>query len=86
VLGVPYSDADIAGAVEHATAQARQIAGEIATQGGPEGLEDTKVVALIAYLQRLGTDIKRPEPAAQPATPQAEPTAAANALQVAEAR
>ena len=33
---------------------------EIAQQGGPSGLEDTELVALIAYLQRLGTDIKRP--------------------------
>ena len=28
-------------------------------QGGPAGLEETQVVALIAYLQRLGTDIKQ---------------------------
>jgi len=85
-LGVPYSDADIAGAVEHAAAQARTIAGEIATQGGPEGLEDTQVVALIAYLQRLGTDINRPEPAPTPEGAPAEPAAEAGAVQVAEAR
>ena len=35
---------------------------EIAAQGGPKTLADKKVIALIAYLQRLGTDInKRPE-------------------------
>jgi cytochrome c oxidase cbb3-type subunit I/II len=85
-LGVPYSDADIAGAVEHATEQARQIAGEITTQGGPEGLDSKQVVALIAYLQRLGTDITRPAPAVQPASPTTEPAAAADTVQVAEAR
>jgi cytochrome c oxidase cbb3-type subunit I/II len=85
-LGVPYSDADIAGAVEHAAAQAKGIADEIVTQGGPPGLNGSKVVALIAYLQRLGTDIMRPEPAPQPASPQSEPAAAADAVHVAEAR
>ena len=34
----------------------------IVEQGGPEGLEDRTIVALVAYLQRLGTDINRPEP------------------------
>ncbi len=85
-LGVPYSDADVAGAAEHAADQARGIAGEIATQGGPQGLEQSQVVALIAYLQRLGTDITRPEPEAQPASPTVEPAAAADAAHVAEAR
>jgi cbb3-type cytochrome oxidase cytochrome c subunit len=32
---------------------------EIAGQGGPPGLEDKQIVALVAYLQRLGTDIRR---------------------------
>jgi len=85
-LGVPYSDDDIAGAVEHATEQARGIAGEIATQGGPQGLERSQVVALIAYLQRLGTDITRPAPAPQPPNPPAEPAVETAAVQVAEAR
>ena len=33
-------------------------------QGGPEGLADKQIVAIIAYLQRLGTDITKPEPVA----------------------
>ena len=33
-------------------------------QGGPDGLADKQIVALIAYLQRLGTDIMKPEPVA----------------------
>jgi len=78
-------DEDIDGAVERATEQARQIASEIEVQGGPPGLEGSKVVALIAYLQRLGTDINRPEPAPQPADAPLEPAAGADAAQVAEA-
>jgi cytochrome c oxidase cbb3-type subunit I/II len=85
-IGVPYSDEDIGGAVEHAAEQARQIASEIEAQGGPAGLEGSTVVALIAYLQRLGTDITRPEPAPQPADAPLEPAAPADAVQVAEAR
>jgi hypothetical protein len=42
-------------------------------------------VALIA-LQRLGTDIIRPEPAPQPADAPLEPAAGADAVQVAEAK
>jgi cytochrome c oxidase cbb3-type subunit I/II len=60
MIGVPYDDGDIAGAAKNAQRQAREIATEIAQQGGPQGLNDKKVTALIAYLQRLGTDITRP--------------------------
>jgi cytochrome c oxidase cbb3-type subunit I/II len=59
-LGVPYTAEQVARAGELARAQARQIAAEIKQQGGPDGLEATQIVALVAYLQRLGTDIKRP--------------------------
>jgi cytochrome c oxidase cbb3-type subunit I/II len=54
--------------------QARSIASEIATQGGPRGLEGKKIVALVAYLQRLGSDIKKTPGVAPPApaTPVAE--------------
>ena len=58
-LGVPYPRDAAANAAALAKKQGQQIAGEIVQQGGPAGLEETKVVALIAYLQRLGTDIKR---------------------------
>ncbi len=61
-LGVPYSQKDYETAAEHARAQAQIIADEIVVQDGPTGLEEKQVVALIAYLQRLGTDIyKTPE-------------------------
>ncbi|MCU0234253.1 MAG: cytochrome-c oxidase, cbb3-type subunit I [Thermoanaerobaculales bacterium] len=63
-LGVPYSDSDIAGGAAAARAQAAELAARVVEQGGPEGLADKQIVALTAYLQRLGTDITKPEPVA----------------------
>jgi cytochrome c oxidase cbb3-type subunit I/II len=63
-VGVPYSDEEIAGGETAAHEQAQAIADEIVIQGGPEGLADKQIVAIIAYLQRLGTDITKPEPVA----------------------
>ncbi|MCB9845210.1 MAG: cytochrome-c oxidase, cbb3-type subunit I [Phycisphaeraceae bacterium] len=56
MLGVPYGDA-MHNAADLARAQAEKIASEIVEQGGDVGLADKKVVALIAYIQRLGTDL-----------------------------
>ncbi|HEX8913718.1 MAG TPA: cytochrome-c oxidase, cbb3-type subunit I [Humisphaera sp.] len=80
-LGVPYTDAERAGAEESAKLQAAVIAGRIAEQGGPKGLDDKKVVALIAYLQRMGKDLFEPPPpgAPVPATPAAPAAAPAHA-------
>ena len=68
MLGVPYGDA-IGGAAEMARTQAAAIAADIESQGGPQAgeLQDKQVIALIAYLQRLGTDISKPieEPVAE---------------------
>jgi cytochrome c oxidase cbb3-type subunit I/II len=61
MLGVPYGAVELRDADGVARAQAKTIADEIVAQGGPSGLEDREVVALIAYLQRLGTDISRLE-------------------------
>ena len=58
-LGVPYTRDEVEKAADLGRSQAQGIARAIAQQGGPTGLENTKVVALIAYLQRLGTDIKK---------------------------
>lgn len=72
-LGVPYSDLQRSESVENAKAQAAQIAAVIAEQGKEPGLaeslKDKEVIALIAYLQRLGTDLSKPAPvpATQPA-------------------
>jgi cytochrome c oxidase cbb3-type subunit I/II len=66
MLGVPYGDA-IGKAPALAREQARTIAAEIVSQGGPRGLEDKQIVAMIAYMQRLGRDI-RPTTTAQATT------------------
>ena len=55
------------------TAQARQIAAEVEAQQGPRGLADKEIVALTAYLQRLGTDIKWQRPPTQPLVAAAAP-------------
>jgi len=66
-LGVPYKEADAVNAVQTAQAQARDIAAQIVKQDGPRDLEDKQVIALIAYIQRLGTDLHKAPPATQPA-------------------
>ncbi|GIV58332.1 MAG: hypothetical protein KatS3mg042_1245 [Rhodothermaceae bacterium] len=71
-VGVPYTDEEIAGAIEAARAQARAIAEDVAAQGGPAGLEEKEIVALVAYLQRLGQDLK----ASMQTTAQATPSTA----------
>ena len=57
MVGVPYGDA-VNKAPGMAREQARQIAAAIVEQGGPAGLEDKEIVAMVAYMQRLGRDIK----------------------------
>ena len=57
MLGVPYGRA-LHDAPDMARTQAREIAAQIVEQGGPGALEDKEVTALVAYLQRLGTDLK----------------------------
>jgi len=66
MLGVPYGDA-VRDATGQARAQARTLAASIAAQGGPQGLEDKEIVAVVAYLQRLGTDLRKGAGAAAPA-------------------
>ncbi|MDZ4674907.1 MAG: cytochrome-c oxidase, cbb3-type subunit I [Gemmatimonadota bacterium] len=58
MLGHPYGEA-LTRAPEMAREQAATLAAAIVAQGGPEGLADREIVALVAYLQRLGTDIRR---------------------------
>ena len=57
-LGVPYSRDDIENAVKDLKKQAKQIGDGLAAQGVLDS-EDKEIVALIAYMQRLGTDIKK---------------------------
>ena len=84
-LGVPYSEAEIGGGAEAAREQAQKIAEAIVTQGGPKGLEDKRVIALVAYMQRLGTDIRNLPPPGEPALPAATPAEAPAPPQAADA-
>jgi cytochrome c oxidase cbb3-type subunit I/II len=66
MLGVPYGDLVQDGrAIADARAQARSIGDDLAANGGPANLQDKEIVALVAYLQRLGTDIRKAGPVAQ---------------------
>jgi cytochrome c oxidase cbb3-type subunit I/II len=56
-IGVPYDDGFEGVANEQLDAQAAQIAASLKADG-VEVESDTEIVALIAYLQRLGQDIK----------------------------
>jgi cytochrome c oxidase cbb3-type subunit I/II len=67
MIGVPYGEVVKEGmSAKLARAQAKTIADDIARSEGPKGLEDRRVVALVAYLQRLGTDISKPPPSDAP--------------------
>ncbi|MBC8216092.1 MAG: cytochrome-c oxidase, cbb3-type subunit I [Candidatus Marinimicrobia bacterium] len=57
-LGVPYPDGFDELAIEDLTSQAKIVAETLRMQGVPEAEWNTEIVALIAYLQRMGTDIK----------------------------
>ncbi len=57
-LGVPYSDETAADPSQELLAQGRTIQARLA-QDGESVRESSEVVALIAYLQRLGADLKR---------------------------
>lgn len=59
-LGVPYEPEVVANAEGLAVAQAKEIAARIVQENGPAGMEDREVIALIAYMLRLGTDLDRP--------------------------
>ncbi|MGB0953630.1 MAG: cytochrome-c oxidase, cbb3-type subunit I [Planctomycetota bacterium] len=60
ILGVPYTEEEVVNGKEDAMAQAREIAARI-EQEAPDlaGYETKQIVAMIAYLERLGTDITK---------------------------
>lgn len=78
LLGAPYAESILSDPVSHAQQQASQIVKELVDQGGVatydgRSLENMQVIALIAYLQRLGTDLNAPpESEAGAADPAAE--------------
>ena len=57
MLGVPYDAQALANAQGLAQRQADELAALLVRQGGPTGMADKDVIALIAYMQRLGKDI-----------------------------
>jgi len=60
MLGVPYSDDEVNNGKADLEAQAKTIADDLAASGVTD-MQDKEITALIAYLQRLGTDIKAAE-------------------------
>lgn len=57
-LGVPYSENFAEQATADLKSQAEQIAATLRSQGIDDADPNKEIIALIAYLQRLGTDIK----------------------------
>jgi cytochrome c oxidase cbb3-type subunit I/II len=57
-VGVPYSDEDIRNAPKSIETQAQKIVANLATGSITNAPPDREIIALIAFLQRLGTDIK----------------------------
>jgi cytochrome c oxidase cbb3-type subunit I/II len=55
-LGVPYTDAETAHAPASLEKQAREISGDLKKQGA-EVAWDSEMIALVAYLQRLGKPV-----------------------------
>jgi cytochrome c oxidase cbb3-type subunit I/II len=63
-IGVPYTDADIANAQKNLADQAAKIVTNLKVGSINNVPPDREILAVIAYLQRLGTDIKaQPAPA-----------------------
>lgn len=59
-LGAPYTEDQIKNAEQLLREQASKVTQELVEQGvqAQEGLENKKIIALIAYLQKVGTGIK----------------------------
>jgi cytochrome c oxidase cbb3-type subunit I/II len=80
-VGVPYDEATMSGAAADARRQAQQLAKQVVEQKGPGGLEDKQVIALVAYLQRIGTDLfASPDAEPAPSSPLAAATNPAAAV------
>jgi cytochrome c oxidase cbb3-type subunit I/II len=58
MLNVPYEADAMTGAEAMAKQQAAAVAKTLVAAGGPQGMEAKEVIALIAYMQRLGKDIQ----------------------------
>lgn len=60
-LGTPYTDEQLQGAVADYATQAATTVGNLAEQGETGADPDTEIVALIAYLMRLGRNLEPAE-------------------------
>ena len=60
-LGVPYSKEEIDNSIANAKEQAEVIKTDLVSAGVPEKIVDKEVVALIAYMQRIGVDYSKSE-------------------------
>ncbi len=60
-LGVPYTDGDIANVEDSYLTQARKVQSKL-KESGVEINERSEMVSIIAYMQRLGVDIKNADP------------------------
>jgi len=58
-LGAPYTPDEIENSASLARRQAEVIAADLVAQGGPAVMQGKQAIAMIAYLQRLGTDLFR---------------------------
>lgn len=63
-LGVPYPEGYEDQAIDDLMEQANSIAANLKEQTGEEVLPTSEMVAIIAYLQRLGTDVRKEAPRA----------------------
>ncbi|TWU47344.1 hypothetical protein Poly51_51440 [Rubripirellula tenax] len=79
-LGAPYTDDDVENCESISRRQAEFVAAEIVGQGGPAAMHEKQATALIAYLQRIGTDLFRTDPPPADAKP-ADDGAPADELQ-----
>ncbi|MCA9191606.1 MAG: cytochrome-c oxidase, cbb3-type subunit I [Planctomycetales bacterium] len=82
ILGAEYED-ELSDAEAIARRQAESIAADIVKQGGPAGVHEQQAIALIAYLQRMGTDYFREETPPAPSGTEAPTEETAPAEQVA---
>jgi len=64
-LGVPYPEGYDQIAIDDLYEQANEIADNLKNQTGENVLATSEIVAIIAYLQRLGTDVSKEGPAVE---------------------
>ncbi len=61
LIGVPYSPEEVTNSVANAQAQATIIADGLVASGVPAKIIDKEIIAMIAYIQRIGADYSKME-------------------------